>query len=288
MRSLIVGVLLLALAKAVSIAQPSAAPLNESCGEVMTIQTHDRTTTGYALARGQDAPAQDARITLVLVVGGGGAVNLDDKGCPRSLSGNVLMRMRPLFHSAGFGTALLDAPSDHSSGDGLAGFRIAPQHAEDLGKIVSDVRKRTNGSVWLLGHSRGTISAANAAARLSDPAAPDGLVLLSAMMSGDARARKYFVAQTVFDVPLQAIKMPVLVIGQAADNCLRSPPNLMANIAERAKSARKQVATVTGGPIQPGRTPSLATCEVREPHDFVDQEAEVAAGILRLVRGGSY
>jgi hypothetical protein len=108
------------------------------------------------------------------------------------------------------------------------------------------------------------------------------------MMSGDARARKTFVAQTVFDVPLQAIKMPVLVIGHGADNCLRSPAALMANITEKTESARKQIVTVVGGQFSPGRTPSLSTCEIREPHDFGDQEAEVAAGIVRFIQGGSY
>ena len=108
MRFLISVLLMLASARAVSIAQPSAAPPANSCGDVITLETHERTTTRYTLAQG--APAQEARIALVLLVGGGGNINLDDKGCPRSLSRNVLMRMRPLFHGAGFVTALVDAP----------------------------------------------------------------------------------------------------------------------------------------------------------------------------------
>jgi len=267
-------------------AQPGTAPLANSCGEVLTIATHDRTTTRITLARAQGVPAQDARIALVLLVGGGGNLDIDDKGCPRSLFSNVLMRMRPHFHGEGLVTVLVDAPSDYPGGDGLAGFRMAPQHADDLGRVIGEVRARTNGAVWLVGHSRGTISAASAASRLSGPAAPDGLVLLSAMMSGDARARKTFVAQTVFDPQLEMIGMPVLVAGHAADNCPRSPAGLMRNITARTQGVREQVATVTGGP--PGRSAGLPACEVREPHDFADQEAEVAAGIVRFIRGGSY
>jgi hypothetical protein len=277
---------ILLLVSATSLAQADEAAPAGGCGEVMTIETHDRTTTRYTLAQG--APARDGRIALVLLVGGGGNLNFDDKGCPRSLSRNVLMRMRPLFHGASFITALVDAPSDLPGGDGLAGFRIAPQHADDLGKVIADVRTRTSGSVWLVGHSRGTISAANAAARLSGSAAPDGLVLMSAMLSGDARARKAFVAHTVFDLRLEAIKMPVLVVGHAADNCVRSLAGLTGNITARTEGVREQVAIVTGGAINPGRAPSLSACEVREPHDYVDQEAEVAAGIVRFIRGGNY
>jgi pimeloyl-ACP methyl ester carboxylesterase len=158
----------------VSTAQPSAEPPADACGEVTTIETHNRTTTRYTLAHPQSSSGEGARISLVLLVGGGGNLNLDDKGCPRALTRNSLMRMLPLFHDAGFVTTLVEAPSDFPGDDGLAGFRIAPQHADDLGKVIFDVRARTNGSVWLVGHSRGTISAANAAARLSGAAAPDG------------------------------------------------------------------------------------------------------------------
>ncbi|HEY2990579.1 MAG TPA: hypothetical protein VGL11_22875 [Candidatus Binatia bacterium] len=269
-----------------AVAQSSAAP--DRCGEVVTIATHGGTTTRYALAQARGAPAQDARMALVLLVGGGGNIALDDQGCPRTLKGNSLMRSLPRFHDAGFVTALVDTPSDHSGADGLAAFRIAAQHAEDLGKVIADVRTRANGSVWLVGHSRGTLSAANAAARLSGPAAPDGVVLMSAMMVGDARAKKALATQSVFDLALEAIKTPVLVVGHAADNCVRSPAGFMEKIAAKTQSARKQVVMVTGGPIAADRPPSLSACEVHEPHDYVDQEAEVAAGIIRFIRGGSY
>jgi hypothetical protein len=105
-----------------------------ACGEVVTIETHDRTATRYALAYPQPAPPQGVRVALVLLVGGGGHPDLDEQGCPRALTGNSLVRSLPLFHGAGFATALVDAPSDHWGEDGLAGFRVAAEHAEDLGK----------------------------------------------------------------------------------------------------------------------------------------------------------
>ena len=196
--------------------------------------------------------------------------------------------MRPLLHPAGVATALVDAPSDMQSDEGLGGFRIAAGHADDLGKVIADLRTRSGGAVWIIGHSRGTLSAANAAARLAGPSAPDGVVLMSAMMVGDMKARKSWVAHTVFSLDLDTIKTPVLMIGHAADNCVRSPADLMNNVTAKTRGARQQVVTVMGGPVRPGRSPNLAACEVREPHDFVDQEAEVAAGIVRFMRGGNY
>ena len=289
MRFSVFAALLLVSATAASLAQSNAAPQADGCGEVVTIETHGRTTTRYALAHPQGAPAQGGRIALVLLVGGGGHLDLDDKGCPRALTGNSLVRSLPHFHGAGFVTALVDAPSDHPGEDGLAGFRITTQHADDLGKVIADVRTRTNVPVWLVGTSRGAISAVNAATRLSGPSAPEGLVLTSALMSGFSGGRKLWVAHTVFDLPLEAIRVPVLVVGHAADQCIRSPAGLMGDITARTNGAREQVVTVTGGPgSSAGAATSVEACEGRAPHGFIQQEAAVAAGIARFIRGESY
>jgi len=278
----------LLLVSATAAAISHAASATGGCGEVVTIRTHGRTTTRYALAHPQGLPAGGGRIALVLLAGGGGRLDLDNYGCPRALQGNSLVRSIAHFHDQGFVTALVDAPSDYPGEDGLAEFRIATEHAEDLGKVIADVRARTNAPVWLAGTSRGSISAANAASRLSGASAPDGLVLTSALMSGQRRARKAWVTQTVFDLPLEAIRVPVLVVGHAADRCLRSPADLMGGVTARTSGAREQVVTVTGGPPGPAGAPDIAYCEGRMPHGFVEQEAEVAAGIARFIRGGNY
>lgn len=278
---------LLLLAAAACLAQPRSAPPDAVCGEVVTIETHDRSTTRYAFVPAPKAHAHGGPITLALLAGGPGHVDLDEMGCPRALKGNSLVRSIPIFGAAGFATALIDAPSDHHGEDGLGGFRIATGHAQDLGRVIADLRARTQGAVWLVGTSRGSISAANAAARLAGPSAPDGIVLTSALMSGQSAARKGWVAQSVFDVPLEAIRMPVLVVGHAADACIRSPANRMGEISARTNGAREQVVAVTGGPGRPG-PPGIGACEGRSPHGFIGQEAEVSAGIARFVRGGSY
>jgi hypothetical protein len=285
LRASILGALLLVSATA-ALAQSNAPALGR-CGEVVTIETHGGTTTRYALAYPQAAPAGGGRVALVLFVGGGGHLNLDDRGCPRALVGNSLVRSLPYFHAASFVTALVDARSDHPGEDGLAGFRVTAQHAEDLGKVIADVRARTNTSVWLVGNSRGAISAVNAAARLSGPSAPDGLVLTSALMAGFRGGQKPWVAHTVFDLPLEAIRLPLLVVGHAADKCIRSPTVLMGNITARTNGAREQVFAITGGPGRPG-PPSVSACEGGAPHGFVEQEAEVVAGIARFIGGGKY
>lgn len=258
------------------------------CGEVVTLHTRDNSSTRYAFVPPSGQEKDGTRITLALLAGGSGHVNLDSNGCPRDLKGNSLVRSTPIFNAMGFGSALIDAPSDFHGEDGLVGFRITEQHAEDLGKVIADLRRRTQGAVWVVGTSRGSISAANAASRLTGLAAPDGVVLTSALMSGQSSARKAWVSQTVFDLPLENIHLPLLVIGHEADKCVRSPPGAMSKIAARTPATHLQVVTVMGGPGYYDGAPSLNACEGRAPHGFVDQEAEVAAGIARFVRGGRY
>ena len=267
----------------------AAAPVSaaETCGEAVAVETHDGTITGYSLsaptAISNDAP----RVAVLLLVGGNGVLNLDAYGCVQDLKGNSLVRMAPFFRAAGIYTVLVDAPSDHRGADGLAGFRKSPAYAVDLGRIIADVRGRIGPLVWLVGTSRGTISAVNAAARLAGTTAPDGIVLTSALMLGRSGGRKPWVADTVFDLPLEELHMPLLVVGHVSDTCVRSPPSLMERIAERLASDRKQVVRVEGGPGWSG-TGGAGDCIGRSPHGYNGLEAEAAAGIARFIRGERY
>ncbi|MGE3160709.1 MAG: alpha/beta hydrolase [Burkholderiales bacterium] len=246
-----------------------------ACGEVVTLQTHDGTTTRYAFS----AP-QNPKGTLILLAGGGGHLDLDAQGCARKLKGNSLVRSQALFHAQGFATALVDAPSDYHGMDGLGAFRAQPAHAEDLGKVAADLRTRVKGPVWVVGTSRGAISAANAASRLKEV---DGVVLTSPVTVGTARGRKAWTAQTVLDNPLGDIRVPLLVVSHAQDGCFRSPPSGAQGILDRYKGPRAQAAVVSGGTSGAGDA-----CEGRSPHGFLGLEAELAAGIARFAGGGQY
>jgi hypothetical protein len=78
----------------------------------------------------------------------------------------------------------------------------------------------------------------------------------------------------------------VLVVAHAADTCIRTPPRLAARILARTGGEREQAVAVTGGPKS--RVSGLAACKGRTPHGFLAQEAEVAAGMARFIRGGRY
>ncbi|MES2048086.1 MAG: hypothetical protein V4447_06785 [Pseudomonadota bacterium] len=262
------------------LAQSPVNKVTPSCGELITITTHDASTTRYAYHAASPPDSASAPITLLLLAGGSGYIDLDEQACPRALKGNSLIRMMPIFSALGFATALVDAPSDYHGVDGLGGYRIKPLHAQDLGKLITDLRVRTQGAVWLVGTSRGTISAVNAASRLTGSAAADGVVLTSALMSGQSNARISWVAQSVFDLPLEEIHAPLLVIGHEKDGCPRSPSTLMGKILAQSKSARQKMLTVTGGPGDQG-----SACEGYSAHGYITQEEEVASVIARFIRG---
>ncbi len=254
-----------------------------ACGTPVELAAHGGTSLRYGLS----GPDMDARAALVLLPGGGGFIDLDRNGCPRQLTGNSLIRQQPHFHAAGLVTALVDAPSDHQGQEGLGEFRIDPDHAADIGKVIADLRHRTGLPVWLVGTSRGAISAANAAARLTGAHAADGLVLTSPVTAGLEGARKPWVAHSVFSLDLDAIRMPVLVVVHAEDKCVRTPPDLADKIAAETTSPREQTVTVSGGPGWSGET-GVKACRGKSPHGFLEQEAEVAAGIARFIAGGQY
>lgn len=253
------------------------------CGELVSLPAHDGTTQRVSIA----SPAA-AWGGVVLLAGGSGVIDLDDQGCAQALTGNSLVRGAPFLHAAGLITALVDAPTDlHRNPDGLAGFRADPRHAEDIGRVIAELRRRVNGPIWLVGTSRGTISAANAGARLAGATRADGVVLTSVLTAGNSRGQKPWVAQTVFDLPLASITAPVLLLGHADDLCVRTPPARMADVASRITSVRKQLVTVTGGPGGRG-VAGVEACEGRSPHGFVGQEEDVLAGIVRFIRGAPY
>lgn len=264
-----------------------AATLDASaCGDLLEFPVRDGVRVRAAHVAPTTTPTS-APVTLLFLPGGGGHVDLDGNACPRALKGNSLVRTMPLFTDAGFHVVLVDAPSDHAGPDGLGGFRTDPRHAGDLGRIVAAMRARLGGTVWVVGTSRGTISAANLAARERGPSAPDGVVLTSVLTSGQAGTRLPWVAQSVFDLPLAGIRVPMLVVGHAADTCVRTPVSRQRDVLERSNAPRRQAVTVTGGPGGAGLD-GVAACEGRSPHGFLGQEAELVSGIARFVRGGEY
>lgn len=256
----------------------NAAGAQTPCGEVR----HFDPPSGGRFSVSIATPITPTMV-FVLLPGGSGLVDLDDQGCPRALRGNSLIRAIPNFVAGGAVAALVDAPAEWRGPHGLSTFRIEPGHAEALGLAVKALRETYRVPVWIVGTSRGAISAANAASRLTGDAAPDGVVLTSPVSAG-GRGNLPFVSQDVFQLPLARIASPLFVLGHANDTCVRSPPHNVPRIAEAASaSPRKRSFVMTGGPGASANDPQA--CEGRSPHGFDGQEDDMAALVLRFARG---
>src|SRR5687768_11917146 len=145
-----------------------------ACAEdIVTLPTRGGVTQSYLLS----APEKGkARAVAVLFAGGPGKVDLERETARTTFDrGNFLVRSRQLFVRNGIAAAVMDAPSDHAQGMEDQ-FRLGAEHAEDIGKVISDLKTRFPAlPVYLVGTSRGTLSAAAIGRRAAKVV--DGVVL---------------------------------------------------------------------------------------------------------------
>jgi predicted alpha/beta-hydrolase family hydrolase len=218
-------------------------------------------------------PAGAPVASLILFPGGEGIVDRAGSGVPQG--NNFLVRVRDKFAAQGFLVALLDVPSDHSSGLGL--FRASGEHSADVGAVIAYLRAKAPVPVWLVGTSRGTISAANAAARLTAGGA-DGLVLTSSILSVARNGKPSIIAS----VEVSNIAIPTLFVHNREDACpvcaFEGVTGLM-NAFTRAP--RRELVAVSGG-----APPMSEPCEALSRHGYLGIEDQVVTAITRWIKGG--
>ncbi len=130
--------------------------------EVITIPTRSGVTLSYLL--GQDKTASP-KVVVVSFVGGLGAIGLErraQKGAVKfGPTANFLVRIKDQMTDAEIADVIVDSPSDQLP-DGMSDrFRLGSEHAADIRALIGNLKQRFPGAkVFLLGTSRGTISAA--------------------------------------------------------------------------------------------------------------------------------
>jgi pimeloyl-ACP methyl ester carboxylesterase len=215
-------------------------------------------------------PPQPGDIAVLLFVGSGGQLDLAGHP-PGWRGGNFLFRSADLFVAQGIAAAVLDAPADRSA---LWRFRTGQEHASDIAAAIAALRGRGARQVWLVGTSMGTLSAANAAARLKQ-GGPDGVVLTSAVTES---SRQSF--ENVLSVPLEEITVPVLVVRHRDDGCLVSSPAGADRVLARLERAPvRRLLEFAGG--APARS---SPCEAFSAHGYLGIEDQVIAAIAAWIR----
>jgi len=248
----------------VTVAATTAAAHDE---EIRTIPSRPGVTEAFLFVRPAGAPTA----SVVLFAGGRGRLGLE-RGRPGAGASNFLVRNRARFAARGLLVAVLDAPSDRAA-QGLVRFRTSAEHADDVRAVIAALRAEAPVSVWLVGTSMGSVSAANAAARLT-AGGPDGVVLTSSVI-GQSRD----MGESLQDVALERIRVPTLVVHHRDDACRASRYADTSWLMRQLSAApKRERLTFTGGDA-----PQSDPCEPLAPHGYFGIDATVVDAIAAFI-----
>jgi hypothetical protein len=218
-----------------------------------------------------DAPAQPQGVAI-LFAGGHGGLQIAADGQLGWGRGNFLVRSRALWGQKDWVTVLVDAPSDRQGSGFLSGFRQTPEHQADITAVMQWLRSQYVLPIWLVGTSRGTQSVGFLATELGGPARPDGIALTATILQ-DPRGR------AVPAMPLQNLRMPVLVVHHEDDACKHCRFSDMPALMTRLEAVpTRQLMTFTGGADRGD------PCEAMAHHGFNGLEADVVAKMSAWMR----
>jgi hypothetical protein len=246
--------------------------------EVVDVKVRPGVTMRYLAVSAGVQP----KAAVILLAGGDNVLRLSRSGSiGTNLNLNFLIRSRELFAREGFHAVALDAASDRQKGmDGS--IRLAPQYAQDVGKVIADVKQRTGAPVWLISNSSSTLSAVGAGAHLSsadEAMRPRGIVLTSVQTT----LSPGLCGKTVYDGALGSIRMPVLVVSHRDDGCKCSPGS--AAVGARLLTALKQATAKEHRIFTGGSQPLSGPCDARAPHGFFGIEGSVVKAIADWIKG---
>lgn len=253
-----------ALALALMAAAAPAAALEVS---VKTLEPRPGVTVSFALLH----PGGEFVASVILFSGGDGVINVKNSQRPGWGRGNFLVRTRELFAGEGLLVAVLEVPSDHATGYGR--FRASKEHAADVAAVIASLRQIAPVPVWLVGTSRGTVSAAFVASRLRQ-GGPDGLVLTSTVTE-----RSRVVTDTVVDAHLDEIRVPTLIVHHKLDNCVVTKYDIARLLAKEFKKAPRAAFIAFEGGISVGDP-----CEAFAYHGYNGIEPQVVSAIAAWIK----
>ena len=254
---------LLVLALVMLVPAPAGA-LDET---IRTIPSRPGVTESFVLIHPPQAPVA----SVILFMGGRGAIGLQ-RGPLGPRHTNFLVRTRQRFAERGLLVAVVDVPSDRL-GEALVRFRTSAEHAADVRALIAVLRAEAPVPVWLVGTSMGSVSAASAAARLTEDG-PDGVVLTSSVMGQNRE-----MGESLQDVALDKIRVPVLVVHHRNDGCPASRYSDTSWAMRRLSAApRKELLSFSGGDA-----PQSPPCEPLAPHGYLGIEDKVVDAIAAWI-----
>ena len=150
--------------------------------------------------------------------------------------------------------------------------RTEPKHMTDVAKVLEFVKQKSSLPVWIVGTSRGTVSATAMAINLLDPAIA-GLVLTSSVV-------RYATPGAIPRQDLKAINLPVLVYHHAKDACKHCQASEAHYIIKGLSNAPIKKLMVVDG----GANPTGHECAGQHWHGFIGMEREAVNQIANWIK----
>lgn len=206
---------------------------------------------------------------LLLFPGAEGAKHFGERDGRFWVSNNFLLRAARDLAAAGFMVVTLDVPSDQSSGM-TDRFRTSPEHAEDVRKVIAHLKERHRiSSLYLVGTSKGTLSAAYLAAVFDEPVI-SGVILTAVYRPSECAG-----------IDFSDIDDPVLIIHHLYDECRVTPVQGAFELKKRlTESPQVDVVIVTGGSLA-----ASGPCNALSSHGFYGVEKPVIQVIRDWIAG---
>lgn len=236
--------------------------------QVVSVPVDDNASISYLLTQ-KDGSRPDW--VLVMFAGGDGALQLAQTSggsISLRLKNNFLVRARSLIVDDHFATALVDAPSDQPGGYSDT-FRASPRHAQDVARVVADLRTRLpTAKQVLVGTSRGTISSAYLGRALPDTW---DAVIHTSTLSSPARGQ----ALPLIGFNYGEIHARQLFVHHVDDGCYLCSFSAAKRLAEDGHD----FIAVSGGSARGN------PCEATGHHGFYEQDAAVVAALKAWISG---
>ncbi len=185
---------------------------------------------------------------VILFVGGNGLLKLSSAGKITENTANFFSRTHKLFANHDLMVALVDVPS--AVGKVNVTFRISKKYAGDIAAIIKHMKKRADVSIWLVGTSMGSFSAASVGMEKQKIVA--GIVLTSSVTNPKKKSHLAKIAAKypdgVASMNLKKFKKPALIVSHKNDNCKVSPPGDAGKLKNKlSNSSRVKIVLLTGG-----------------------------------------
>lgn len=224
-------------------------------------------------------PVGNPIASVILFAGGFGGLKLSSSlGHPSigERETNFLVRTRKLFAEQGFLVATVDAPEDSPKMNPR--WRMGDKHAADISAVIAFLKQQADVPVWAVGTSFGTFSAANMGIRLKDTIS--GIVLTSPITDIPTKydLSKDYPHGTI-NMELGKVTGPVFISSHEGDECPRTPPENISDLAGQFTSSRSVEKVVFSG----GDSPISKACHGQSQHGYFGIESKVVDAIAKFI-----